>query len=70
MGFTLGLNLNPFVNRFAEPDDLIDTVAGEVGIGHVQLVHEFIDPAWPAPTVRRLTAAMRRSCERNRVRVT
>ena len=27
MPFTLSLNTNPLVNRFAEPDDLIDTIA-------------------------------------------
>ena len=39
--------LNPFVNRLAEPAELIDTIAGEIGIGYLQLVHEFINPAWP-----------------------
>ena len=27
MALTLSLNTNPLVNRFADPDDLIDTVA-------------------------------------------
>ena len=27
MPFTLSLNTNPLVNRFAEPDDLIETIA-------------------------------------------
>ncbi|RUT90805.1 aminotransferase, partial [Mesorhizobium sp. USDA-HM6] len=27
MALTLSLNTNPLVNRFAEPDDLIETVA-------------------------------------------
>ena len=49
MGFTLSLSTNPFVNRFAEPEALVDVLAGEVGIGRMQLTHEFIDPAWPAP---------------------
>ena len=29
MGFTLSVNTNPFVNRFAEPEDLIATLADE-----------------------------------------
>jgi sugar phosphate isomerase/epimerase len=70
MPFTLGLNLNPFVNRFAEPDDLIDTIAGEIGIGHLQLTHEFINPAWAPATIRRLTRQMASACARRRVKIT
>lgn len=70
MAITLGLNLNPFVNRFAEPSRLIDVLAGEVGIGHIQLTHEFINPAWPVATQRRLTAAMSAACANRGVKVT
>ena len=70
MPITLGLNLNPFVNRFADPQSLIDAIAGEVGIGHIQLTHEFINPAWPAGTGRRLTDAMADACARHGVRIT
>jgi sugar phosphate isomerase/epimerase len=70
MPIKLGLNLNPFVNRFAEPDALIDTIAGEIGIGYLQLTHEFINPAWPAPTVRRLSARMASTCAHHGVRIT
>ena len=58
MGFTLSVNTNPFVNRFAEPEDLIGVLADEIGIGHVQLVHEFINPSWDAKTIARLTSRM------------
>ncbi|MDQ0395662.1 sugar phosphate isomerase/epimerase family protein [Labrys monachus] len=70
MSFRLSLNTNPLVNRFAAPDELIRTVAGEIGIGHIQLVHEFINPAWPAATVRRLTDAMAAACAAEGVRIT
>ncbi len=70
MPIKLGLNLNPFVNRFAEPGELIDTIAGEIGIGYLQLVHEFINPAWPAPTRRRLTRALAEACARRGVKIT
>ena len=70
MPLTLSLNTNPLVNRFAEPDDLIDTVARDIRIRDLQLTHEFIDPSWPAPTVRRLTRAMDRALQRTGVRVT
>ena len=62
MGFSLSVNTNPLVNRFAEPEDLIGTLAEEVGIGHIQLVHEFINPSWPAATVKRLTDRLARAC--------
>jgi sugar phosphate isomerase/epimerase len=69
MPFKLGLSLNPFVNRFAEPQELIDVLAGEIGIGRLQLVHEFINPAWPAATVRRLTDAMAKACASRGVKI-
>ncbi|MFO0992876.1 MAG: TIM barrel protein [Hyphomicrobiales bacterium] len=70
MGFSLSLNLNPLVNRFAEPEDLITVLADEIGIGHIQLVHEFINPAWDAQTVSRLTARMAKACAFKNVKVT
>ena len=70
MPIKLGLNLNPFVNRFAEPAELIDAIAGEIGIGYLQLTHEFINPAWPAATIRRLTREMSAACARHNVRIT
>jgi sugar phosphate isomerase/epimerase len=70
MGFRLSLNTNPLVNRYAEPDELIRIIAGETGIGYVQLVHEFIDPAWPAATIRRVTAAMAQAAAREGVAIT
>jgi sugar phosphate isomerase/epimerase len=68
--FRLSLNTNPFVNRFAEPAGLIRAIAEDVGIGYIQLTHEFINPAWPAAVVRRLTDEMARSCATFGVKVT
>lgn len=70
MTFRLSLSTNPFVNRFAEPEDLVHTLAADVGIGRVQLTHEFIDPAWPAPLVRRLTDRMAQACATEKLCVT
>jgi len=70
MAFRLSLNTNPLVNRFAEPDHLIGAIADDIGIGYIQLTHEFINPAWPARTVHRLTREMARSCAARGVRVT
>ena len=70
MGFTLSLSTNPFVNRFAEPEEVVGVLAGEVGIGRMQLTHEFIDPAWPAPLVRRTTDRMARACSASGLAVT
>ncbi|MAN57035.1 MAG: sugar phosphate isomerase/epimerase family protein [Paracoccus sp. (in: a-proteobacteria)] len=70
MPLTLSLNTNPLVNRFAEPDDLIDTVARDLRIRDLQLTHEFINPSWPAPVIRRLTRAMGAALQRTGVRVT
>ena len=70
MALTLSLNTNPLVNRFADPDDLIDTVARDLRIRDLQLTHEFINPSWPAPVIRRLTLAMGGALDRTGVRVT
>ncbi|WP_300436455.1 TIM barrel protein [uncultured Mameliella sp.] len=70
MGLTLSLNTNPLVNRFAEPDDLIDTIARDIRIRDIQLTHEFINPSWPAPVIRRLTRQMGAALSRTGARVT
>ena len=70
MALTLSLNTNPLVNRFAEPDDLIDTVARDLRIRDLQLTHEFINPSWPAPVIARLTKTMGAALRRTGVRVT
>lgn len=70
MALTLSLNTNPLVNRFAEPGDLIETVARDLKIRDLQLTHEFINPSWPAPVVCDLTRRMGRALERTGVRVT
>ena len=70
MPFTLSLNTNPLVNRFAEPDDLIETVARDLRIRDLQLTHEFINPSWPRATINRLTRDMAAACARTGVRIT
>lgn len=70
MALTLSLNTNPLVNRFAAPDDLIQTVARELRIRDLQLTHEFINPSWPAPVVRRLTRQMAQALNQTGVRIT
>ena len=64
MPFTLSLNTNPFINRFAEPEDLVETLA-RLRIRDIQLINDFINPAWPAATTRalsrRMDAALRRA---------
>ncbi len=67
---TLSLNTNPLVNRFADPDDLINTVAHDLRIRDLQLTHEFINPSWPVPLIRRLTRQMDAALQRTGVRVT
>ncbi len=36
---------HPLVNRFADPDDLIDTSARDLRLRDLQLTHEFINPS-------------------------
>ncbi len=70
MTLTLSLNTNPLVNRFADPDDLVETVATKIKIRDLQLTHEFINPSWPTPVIRRMTQQMGRALARTGVRVT
>lgn len=70
MALTLSLNTNPLVNRFAEPDDLIDAVAHQLNIRDLQLTHEFINPSWPSATIAKLTRQMSAALSRTGVRVT
>jgi D-erythrulose 1-phosphate 3-epimerase len=70
MGFSLSVNANPLVNRFAEPEDLIGVLAGEIGIGHLQMVHEFINPSWPGSTISRLANRMAKVCAAKGVKIT
>lgn len=70
MPLTLSLNTNPLVNRFADPDDLIDTVATKLKIRDLQLTHEFINPSWPASVINQISARMKLAMQRTGVRVT
>jgi D-erythrulose 1-phosphate 3-epimerase len=70
MPLTLSLNTNPLVNRFAEADDLIETIARDIRIRDIQLTHEFINPSWPASLVQKLTREMASALARTGVRVT
>ena len=70
MELTLSLNTNPLVNRFAEADDLINTIAHDIRVRDIQLTHEFINPSWPAATIRQLTRDMSSALRRTGARVT
>ncbi len=70
MGFTLSLSTNPLVNRYADPDDMIDTIAAKIGIRDIQLTHEYINPSWPAALVASQTRRFRKALARTGVRVT
>ena len=70
MDLTLSLNTNPLVNRFAQADDLIETVACDIKIRDLQLTHEFINPSWSGATIQRLTRDMNKALRRTGVRIT
>jgi D-erythrulose 1-phosphate 3-epimerase len=70
MSFTLSVNTNPLVNRFAEPEEFVAVLADEIGIGHIQLVHEFINPSWDIKTIARLTARMGKALAAKNAKIT
>lgn len=70
MAFTLSVNTNPLVNRFAEPEEFISVLTDEIGISRIQLVHEFINPSWDVKTITRLTARMAKACAAKNAKIT
>lgn len=69
-GLRLSINTNPLVNRFGKPNHLIETIGDKIGVGFVQLTPEFINPSWPAPTLRRLTREFNTAMAVSGVRIT
>jgi hypothetical protein len=70
MAFTLSLNTNPLVNRFADVTELVEVTARDLRIRDLQLTHEFINPSWPAATLHRLTRQMNAALKRTGMCVT
>jgi D-erythrulose 1-phosphate 3-epimerase len=70
MAFTLSVNTNPLVNRFAEPEEFVSVLTDDVGIAHIQLVHEFINPSWDASTRTRLAKRMAAALSLKKARIT
>ena len=70
MALRLSLNTNPLVNRFAEVDDLCDTIAQRIRAGYIQLVPEFLNPSWPAATITKRERQFRSAFNRNALRAT
>jgi D-erythrulose 1-phosphate 3-epimerase len=70
MAFTLSVNTNPLVNRFAEPEEFVSVLTDDVGIAHIQLVHEFINPSWDVPTRTRLAKRMAAALASKKARIT
>lgn len=70
MTFSLSINTNPLVNRFAEPEEFVGVLTDEIGIGHIQLVHEFINPSWDVKTIHRLTARLAKALAQKKASIT
>jgi D-erythrulose 1-phosphate 3-epimerase len=70
MPMRLSLNTNPMVNRFAEVDDLCDTLAHKIRTGYIQLVPELLNPSWPAAVIAKRERAFRSAFKRNNMRAT
>jgi hypothetical protein len=68
--FSLSLNTNPLVNRFAEPEDLIGVVAERLRIRDLQLTREFTNPSWPASVIRSMSRRMWSALAGTGVRIT
>ena len=70
MALRLSLNVNPLVNRFADVDDLCDTVAQRIRAGYIQLNPEFLNPSWPSAVIAKRERQFRAAFARNAMRAT
>ena len=70
MPLRLSLNTNPLVNRFADVDDLCDTLAHKIKAGYIQLVPELLNPSWPAATIAKRERQFVSAFARNHIRAT
>jgi D-erythrulose 1-phosphate 3-epimerase len=70
MTLTLSLSTNPLINRAADPAELVRLCAEEIGIRHIQLTNEFINPSWPIATQSRLVRRFAAAAARHGLRPT
>ncbi|WP_136443747.1 sugar phosphate isomerase/epimerase family protein [Pacificoceanicola onchidii] len=70
MTLFLSLSCNPLLNRIANPADLVETCARDIGIKRIQMTNEVINPSWPANTIKRLTDEFTKSAAANDLRAT
>ncbi len=69
MGFTLGINTGFAINRYPEPDDWINIVAGELGLDTVQFTADLLNPFLPEEIVALQANEIRTLCDNKGVRV-
>lgn len=70
MAIYLSMSNNPLLNRVAEPEDLVNICATQIGIHRIQLTNEIINPCWPARTVKRLVDQFSKAAATNNLRAT
>lgn len=70
MSVSLSLSCNPLINRVADPAELVQICAEEVGVRRLQLTNEFINPVWPVETQARLVRQFNAAAARHGLRAT
>lgn len=70
MAITLGVNTTFAINRIVEPEELVGTIAQDIGLRRIQLIPEHLDPNWPAPVIHGFVGRYTKACERHGVRIT
>lgn len=68
MALSLSISCNPLLNRVAEPRELVEICANQIGIRNIQLTNEIINPCWPAKTVKRLVDQFNKAAIANDLR--
>lgn len=70
MTYWLGINTTFAINRIVEPEELIGTIADEIGLRRIQLIPEHLDPDWPPSLISNYVRRFNRACKENGVRIT
>ncbi len=67
--FTLGINTGFATNRFPEPEVWARIVREDLGLGHVQLVADLLNPFWPEEVIQTELARIREAVTRYEISI-
>jgi len=70
MNLSLAINTGFAVNRYAEPEEWIRILGGELGVGKAQFTADMLNPDLPAPVIASQARRIEAACQRYGVTIT